>query len=243
MLYSKLILSILFFFVQLLCVAQNTDSTILQLKNSTSNTVRSGTSTISSILKKTDSLATTKNVALDSTVKKESLIISDSTNFKFNITNPIPKRAAMYSALLPGLGQTYNKQYYKIGIVYAGLGIATYLIATEYNKYQKYQEAYVYRTDNNPLTVDSFKQYNVSDLSNFKTLARSNLDKIVVYSAVWYGLNIIDALASAHLKTFDMSKSISCKVVPFVNQNFAGINFKIIINNQNNYAHSTNRLW
>jgi Family of unknown function (DUF5683) len=194
---------------------------------------------------KSDSIATkidsVKN-KLDTTVK-QSFKIVDSTNFKFNIKNPIPKRAAMYSALLPGLGQAYNKQYYKIAIVYAGLGVSAYLIATEYNKYQKYQEAYVYRTDNNPLTIDSFKQYNVSDLNNLKTLARSNLDKIVVYSAVWYGLNIIDALASAHLKTFDMSKSISLKATPFINNHYAGITACITLKTKNNYAHSSNRIW
>ena len=75
---------------------------------------------------------------------------------------PIPKKAIMYSAILPGLGQVYNRQYWKVPIIYAGMAAA--FIAYDFNssRYETYKKAYIARIDNNPsrkdcaLVLDSF---------------------------------------------------------------------------------------
>ena len=58
-----------------------------------------------------------------------------------------PARAAFYSALVPGLGQAYNKKYWKIPIVYAGLGAGLYYYTFNQNKYHEYRDEYKRRLD------------------------------------------------------------------------------------------------
>jgi hypothetical protein len=155
----------------------------------------------------------------------------DSTHkarLKFITKQPVPKRAAMYSALLPGLGQAYNRNYWKIPIVYGGLGTGAWFFIRHYNNYRTYQLAYIYRTDNNPATVDSFeKVYSDNTLLQNRDLARRNLDRVVVYSTVFYTLGIIDALVSAHLKDFDVSKSISMQVAPIIHPQAIGLSCRL----------------
>ncbi len=68
---------------------------------------------------------------------------------------PNPKKAGFYSAILPGLGQTYNRQYWKIPVVYAGVGAAAYFISNNLSKYISYRKAYISRI-NNPNYVDQY---------------------------------------------------------------------------------------
>lgn len=60
-------------------------------------------------------------------------------------TQPNPKRAGLYSAIFPGLGQLYNGQYWKVPVVYGLLGVAGYFIVSNQSKYQEYRKAYVGR--------------------------------------------------------------------------------------------------
>jgi hypothetical protein len=184
-----------------------------------------------------DSVVTKKNLATvddtkDSILPVAKNILPDSSKIRlqFLTTKPIPKRAALYNALLPGLGQVYNKQYWKLPILYGGFATAAVLINQQSRNYNKFQTAYIYRTDNNPSTIDTFEAkglYSATDLLTQRTQARSNLDKLGVYTTVWYFLGIIDAMASAHLRNFDISKDLSMKTMPMIEPNYAGI--KIIV--------------
>jgi Family of unknown function (DUF5683) len=156
---------------------------------------------------------------------KTQLTAKDSGYYSFFTKNPIPKRAAMYSALLPGLGQAYNNQYWKIPIVYAGVGVSTYLMTVTYKDYINYRKAFIARTDNNPKTIDNLLQYDDNSLRSLERSNRALLDRIVVYSAAFYGFVMIDALVSAHLKNFDVSKSISMQVKPLLQPQQIGIGF------------------
>lgn len=130
--------------------------------------------------------------------------------FKFNTPYPVPKRAALYSAIFPGIGQVYNKQYWKLGVVGAGLGIATYFIVSNNKKYKTYQTAYLYRIDNNPETIDDYVQvYSANDLYELQKTYRSYLEYSVIFTTVGYALNILDAFVSANLKSFDVTSDIS----------------------------------
>ncbi|MBR0323623.1 MAG: hypothetical protein IIX06_03920, partial [Bacteroidales bacterium] len=57
-----------------------------------------------------------------------------------------PKKAAIYSAVLPGLGQAYNKKYWKIPIVYAGIGTIFYIADMNGDSYRDYRKAFDYKT-------------------------------------------------------------------------------------------------
>jgi hypothetical protein len=172
---------------------------------------------------KLDSLGNSK--MLDSSNNTHTLSKNTNLALLFNVKNPIPKRAAMYSALLPGLGQAYNKQYWKIPIVYGGLLSAGYIINQQYKNYIKYRKAFIYVTDGNPNTTDT--TYSSTQLFQLQKQSRSNLDKLGVYTTVFYALNIVDALVSSHLRNFDMSKSISLQCKPVVS--YQNIGFAVCV--------------
>lgn len=144
---------------------------------------------------------------------------------------PNPKKAGMYSSIMPGLGQIYNRQYWKLPIVYAGVAAAGYFIQTNLSQYRTYRKAYIYRIDNDPATVDEFEgRYSQQDLKSLQDGFRGYLDITILVTAVGYSLQIIDAVASAHLRNFDISPSISMQMQPVIQPNYIGaglvVNFK-----------------
>ncbi len=136
--------------------------------------------------------------------------IDDTTNVYHS-----PKKATIMSACLPGLGQIYNRKYWKVPIVYAGLGGAAYGYFWNHNKYTTYRDAYVVRTDGDSSTVDEFDGFysesNLLDLSNYY---RRNMELSVVIFTFVYIINIIDAAVDAHLYDFDISDDLSMRVQP-----------------------------
>ncbi|MEZ5016726.1 MAG: DUF5683 domain-containing protein [Flavipsychrobacter sp.] len=144
---------------------------------------------------------------------------------------PNPKKAGMYSSIMPGLGQIYNRQYWKLPIVYAGVAAAGYFIQSNLSQYRTYRKAYIYRIDNDPSTVDEFAgRYSEQDLKSLQDGFRGYLDITVLVTAVGYSLQILDAVASAHLRNFDVSPSISMQMQPVIQPNYIGaglvVNFK-----------------
>lgn len=136
----------------------------------------------------------------------------------------------MYSSILPGLGQVYNRQYWKVPLVYAILGTAGYFIRYNYNQYATYRRSYIYSIDGDPSTLSEFPLYSAQDLQRLQNQYRKDLDIIVLLTSVGYALQIMDAVTSAHLHNFDISKDISMKMQPVIQNNFIGVglvmNFK-----------------
>lgn len=142
-----------------------------------------------------------------------------------------PKRATIYSAILPGLGQAYNKKYWKIPIIYAGFGTIGYFIGWNNKYYNTYKLAYSDLTDDDE-TTDSYldleaTQYydleNPTDYNNFKSglskqqdYYRRNRDLLIISIVGFYGLNLIDASVDAHLFDFDISEDLSLNWQPSV---------------------------
>ncbi len=157
-----------------------------------------------------------KDSTIKKTIIKEKVVFPDSI-FKFNTKISIPKRAGLYSAILPGLGQIYNKQYWKTGLVAVAAGTVTYFIIDNRKNYQKYQEAYISRIDNNPATTDTYYQYSINDIDILRRGFRKYYEYSIISGTVCYLVNILDAFTSSHLKTFDMSKNISMRATPFYN--------------------------
>ena len=130
---------------------------------------------------------------------------------------PIPKKAILYSAILPGLGQIYNRQYWKVPIIYAGMAAA--FIAYDFNnsRYQMYKKAYIARLDNNPSTSDEFVGlYTDANLKTLQDSYKRFADMTILFTAVGFAIQSLDALTAAHLKNFDVSKDISFRISPAV---------------------------
>lgn len=126
-----------------------------------------------------------------------------------------PKKAARLSALLPGLGQAYNKKYWKIPVVYAALGTSTYFIINNNQEYQKYRNAYIARTDNDSTTVTSLR-FTTENIRLRREYYHRNLELSVIITAGLYILNIVDAAVDAHLFYFDVSDDLSVRLQPEV---------------------------
>lgn len=148
---------------------------------------------------------------------------SQPSRFQFFTKTPNPKRAGLYSALIPGLGQTYNKQYWKLPIVAAAAGTLTYFISSNRTEYLKFQKDYIYRIDNNPNTVTAYPAYSDDDINLRRTTYRKDYEYSIIAASAFYLVNILDAFTSAHLKTFDMGKDISWNWTPIYNGYQAGI--------------------
>lgn len=132
-----------------------------------------------------------------------------------------PKKAALFSAVLPGLGQIYNKKYWKTPIVYAAIGSAVYGSIYNNQKYQLYKDAYIVRVDGNANTIDEFdpnsgntEVYTEGQLRTLQDFYRNNRDLTIILSAVAYFINILDAYVDAHLFHFDVSEDLSASWSP-----------------------------
>jgi len=144
-----------------------------------------------------------------------------------------PRKASIYSAVLPGLGQAYNKKYWKIPLIYGGFGAFGYFIKWNNNNYNTAKQAYKDLTDNDPATDSYLKLKQIvyydltkaSDVSNLKTglnssqdYYRRNRDLLIIITCAFYGLNIIDASVDAHFFNFDISDDLTMKVEPAIRQ-------------------------
>ncbi|HNW99043.1 MAG TPA: DUF5683 domain-containing protein [Bacteroidales bacterium] len=127
-----------------------------------------------------------------------------------------PRKALIMSACVPGLGQIYNRKYWKVPVIYAGAATVTYFIIFNSNKYNKFRKAYQYSTDNDPLTINPYPDYDNTYLLALKNYYRRNLELSYIFSFGIYALNIIDASVDAHLFNFDMSDDLSMNIHPVV---------------------------
>ena len=125
-----------------------------------------------------------------------------------------PKRAALFSAVLPGAGQVYNRKYWKVPIVYSALGTAAFLFQYNNKQYHKFLTGYQQRIDT-ALDETIFDENTATDvLLQYKNSTRRNRDLSVVIFLAVYGLNIIDATVDAELSDFDVSDDLSLKISP-----------------------------
>ncbi|MBN1182718.1 MAG: hypothetical protein JXB49_10550 [Bacteroidales bacterium] len=152
-----------------------------------------------------------------------------------------PQRAALYSAVLPGLGQAYNKQYWKIPIIYAaGAGVVYFLLQYS-EEYKTYYKAWSDYYDGNDYTNSQEDLYfwnkpgidEVSSLRKLKDNARRwrDLDYIILGGV--YLANVIEANVSAHFKNYDVDEDLSFHIQPTLipsHSNSPNLGLRISIN-------------
>lgn len=124
-----------------------------------------------------------------------------------------PKKAALMSTIVPGLGQVYNKKYWKVPIIYAGIAGLAYSLNFNQSEYITYLNAYKNRLnkipDNFPSTIYSDEYLN-SEQQYYKRYR--NLT--VIGASLLYLLNIVDAAVDAHMSTFDVGDDLSFNIQP-----------------------------
>ena len=137
-----------------------------------------------------------------------------------------PRKAALRSAILPGLGQIYNKKYWKLPIVYGALGAATGIFFFNYGNYKDTRFAYnvKYKMRQPGATAadsamfdqikDVLKPLSEESLRNYRNQFRRDIDYSAVFFLFIWGLNVLDAAVDAHLKSFDVSPNLSLQIKP-----------------------------
>jgi hypothetical protein len=167
--------------------------------------------------------------------EKEVLVSVDSSNTtttdssktgkkKVRVYNP--GKAALRSAILPGLGQIYNKKYWKLPIVYGALGTSAGILIFNLNSYKDTRFAVKAKTEAsvpNATAADSvnyfkikspLERYSLETLRYYRDQYRRDIDYSVLFMLVLWGLNVVDAAVDAHLKAFDVSPDLSLKLNP-----------------------------
>ena len=155
------------------------------------------------VLNPTNTFAQSENKAVQDSSKKVKSIAS---------------KAALRSAILPGLGQAYNKKYWKIPLVYGVLAIPVATFKYNSDWYTKTRYAYTVRA-----TFDTANYKNIArelqPLSNdalrtYRNSFRKNMDFSVLGLLLAWGLNIVDATVDGHLRTFNISDDLTISIQP-----------------------------
>jgi hypothetical protein len=159
-----------------------------------------------------------------------------------------PRKAAIYSAIMPGLGQIYNRKYWKVPIVYAAVGIPIYTFIDNRRWYNRIRFALTVLENgtadpdyaDNLAKVHPKLQYFVENnkepsLLNYRNEYRKNMDYSILFTLLFWGLNVIDATVDAHLKGFNVNENLTMEVRPAIISNQSmGVSLVFKFNDKSN---------
>lgn len=160
----------------------------------------------------------------------------DSTAIAQDTTRHSVKKAIIFSAVIPGSGQIYNhlampkgqkKAYWKVPLIYAGLGATGYLALSNNQLKKDLRIEYDSRQAGNAAS-DQFEQYDDEGLLQLYTLHRTRRDLFILGFGLVYLLNVADAGVEAHFVNFDVSEDLSLSIEPALLQNrYPGIGIRL----------------
>lgn len=130
---------------------------------------------------------------------------------------PNPRVAALFSAVLPGAGQAYNKKWWKIPLVWGALGGIGYFTIDTQNTYRELRDNYKLLVDDDPNTNPTKEPYNTFDATRTKAYRdtfKGYTEKWYLALGVTYLLAVTDAFVDAHLTRFDVSDDLSMRIKP-----------------------------
>ncbi|HZI24592.1 MAG TPA: DUF5683 domain-containing protein [Chryseolinea sp.] len=147
----------------------------------------------------------------------------DTVLLKSYATRYDPRKALLYAAVVPGLGQIYNKKYWKLPLVYGGFIGIGYAINFYQGNYKKYKAQLFYNLDNGyegdtDIDPNDPLQNTTSQLRTIVDKTRRERDFWVIMMGAMYILQIVDAHVDAHLKEFDLNPNLRVQVKPTFDQ-------------------------
>ncbi len=127
-------------------------------------------------------------------------------------TDPLPGRATIYSILLPGLGQIYNGELYKVPIYWGGLMISAHFLTTNHTNYIRFKNIH-----NEATTSDSYSGPISGETAKwYRDVYRRYRDYSIVATALVYVLQVIDANVFAYMHDFEVTDDISMHFEPTI---------------------------
>lgn len=163
-----------------------------------------------------------------------------------------PRKATIYSLVLPGLGQAYNHKYWKVPVVYAGFAATAYFIHFNHNLYVQFKDAYQWSKFDQyvvpapnpsnsgyvPEAPNSYaSKYTADQLLAGREYYRRNLEISIIATGLWYVLQVLDATVDAHFMTYDISDDLSMNVSPMAPAaNPYGVPYTAVLSVQLNFG-------
>ncbi|MDR1602580.1 MAG: DUF5683 domain-containing protein [Tannerella sp.] len=175
-------------------------------------------------------LSLTDSAIIGGLQKIDTLQLKNAVQMPFK---PVPTRAVIYSAVFPGLGQIYNRKYWKLPLVYGGFMGFAYAISWNHKNYKDYSDAYYFIVKDDPDDPESWNNSWISfvpagrdpaeyirdanfksRLKNGKDFYRRYRDLSIILTVGWYLICMADAYVDAQLFDFDISDDLSMRVEP-----------------------------
>ncbi|MEL7148820.1 MAG: DUF5683 domain-containing protein [Bacteroidota bacterium] len=165
-------------------------------------------------------------------VQQENLLVYDTADLFTEKSKLNPTKAAVFSAVLPGLGQIYNKQAWKLPFIYGGLFTIGYFVNYNHEYFLSLRNALIAETDPFQSTQNPF-QLSADALNTRVEQFRRDRDYLIIVGVITYLLNVVDAHISAHLEEFAINDELSIGFKPTFNRPPNGITnagFSIVLN-------------
>lgn len=149
-----------------------------------------------------------------------------------------PHKATIRSLILPGWGQAYNREYWKIPLVYTAIGIPVGIYFYNNKWYKRTRDAYTIVVNNDTANfgkIDPRLFYNgypldAASLQRYRNQFRQDRDYSILVTLLAWGLNVVDATVFGHLKDFDVSDDLSLHVQPSYNPVTNSANIGLVLN-------------
>ena len=165
-----------------------------------------------------------KDTLINSKIKKKKIDKRDTTVIRKGgriITKEFykkrfqPRKAILYSAVLPGMGQVYNKKYWKVPIVYGVFALAYYGINRYHQLYTQYKNILIDKI----YKIPNSSTISESELRTLVEKSRRQRDYYLVLGGLWYLIQLVDAHVDAHLKEFDLNPKLKLSLTPYQERN------------------------
>ena len=127
--------------------------------------------------------------------------------------DPLPGRATMYSALLPGLGQIYNGELFKVPIYWGGLLISSHLLVKYNTNYKRFKRIHNEATSTDP-EISGNVPINGETAKWYRDVYRRYRDYSIVATVLVYALQVLDANVFAYMHDFEVTDDISMNIEP-----------------------------
>ncbi|HWZ21901.1 MAG TPA: DUF5683 domain-containing protein [Cytophagaceae bacterium] len=181
---------------------------------------------VDSIIRSDVSQDSLKKVAGRKTLRDSSFVIVENEKHK---KWSRPKKTMIMAMILPGSGQAYNHKYWKLPILYAGIGAVVYFWTTNQKLYREFKNEYTTQSGilaNNPTyQVDYFSKAtgnvytSVDQLASDRDTYRRYRDMSIAGAVILYGISVLDAYVDAHLRDFDLNPDLSVSIKPMFYKN------------------------
>jgi hypothetical protein len=166
----------------------------------------------------------------DTMVSSNSVPVKKTKNKKIDTAYYSPKTAALRALACPGLGQIYNKKYWKLPIVYGVIGTVSYFVASNSIKLKQFN-GYIRNYYNEIPNPSPYDRLSLTEIESLRNGYRRNVQIASFGTVLAWGLSIVDAAVDAHMRTFDVSDKLTLELKPELNYTnfiyYAGINVNL----------------